>query len=134
MKIDGVFEVAVKVRHLQASAKFYKEVLGFKEGLFDEKRRWLFLWVGNDQGMVVLQEDQGHWPRQHFAFRVGEAVLHDLKKHLEKRHVAVEGPVSLDWMNAVSLYFSDPDGHDLELCAFRGGNAQDNYSGSGAPA
>jgi len=25
----------------------------------------------------------------------------------------------LDWMNAVSLYFSDPDGHDLELCALR---------------
>lgn len=31
--------------------------------------------------------------------------------------VAVEGPMVHDWMPAKSAYFSDPDGHDLELCA-----------------
>ena len=119
MNIDNLFEVAVKVKNLDVSARFYEKVLGFRKGLFDEQRRWLFLWVGNDKGMVVLQEDQGEWPRQHFAFRVGESELAGLKKYLEIRNVTVEGPVSLDWMNAVSVYFSDPDGHDLELCAIR---------------
>ena len=119
MKIDGVFEVALKVKDLDMSSKFYQEVLGFKKGLYDEKRRWLFLWVGNNNGMVVLQEDKGSWPHQHFAFRVDENELNGLKDYLESRDVVVEGPVSLDWMNAVSVYFPDPDGHDLEFCAIR---------------
>ena len=101
MTIGGVFEVAVKVQHLPVSSSFYKTVLGFNEGLLDEKRRWLFLWVGRHQGMVVLQEDRGHWSRQHFAFRVRESDLPGLKAKLENHNVVVEGPVSLDWMNAI---------------------------------
>ena len=125
MKIDGVFEVALKVKDLDVSSKFYQEVLGFKKGLYDEKRRWLFLWVGNNNGMVVLQEDKGSWSQQHFAFRVDETELNGLKDYLESRNVVVEGPVSLDWMNAVSVYFLDPDGHDLEFCAIRDCNGQE---------
>jgi len=120
MKINGLFEVALKVRNLEESAKFYQEVLGFKKGLYDDKRRWLFLWVGDNSSMIVLQEDSGSWPRQHFAFRVDEAELNGLKQFLERSNIGVNGPVSLDWMNAVSLYFPDPDGHELELCAIRG--------------
>jgi lactoylglutathione lyase len=120
MKIDGLFEVALKVKDLEVSSKFYQDVLGFKKGLYDEERRWLFLWIGDNSGMIVLQEDSGSWPRQHFAFRVDEAELTRLKEFLKSRNVAVNGPVSLTWMNGVSLYFSDPDGHDLELCALRG--------------
>jgi len=29
----------------------------------------------------------------------------------------VEGPVLHDWVPAKSIYFDDPDGHALELCA-----------------
>ena len=119
MKVDGIFEVAIKVKNLDASAKFYQEVIGLNKGLYDESRRWLFLWVGTNNGMVVLQEDKDGCPRQHFAFRVQESDLNGLKEHLEKSGVVVEGPVSLDWMNAVSVYFADPDGHDLEFCAIR---------------
>ena len=122
MKIDGIFEVAIKVKNLDISAKFYEEVIGFNKGLYDETRRWLFLWVGDKKGMLVLQEDSRSFPRQHFAFRVEGSELTDMKEHLVKSHVAVEGPVSLDWMNAVSLYFVDPDGHDIEFCAIRNGN------------
>ena len=67
--------------------------------------------------MVVLQEDKGTWPTQHFAFRVEEADIEAAAADLEKRGVAVNGPVFHKWMPARSLYFSDPDGHDLELCA-----------------
>jgi catechol-2,3-dioxygenase len=84
MKVDGVFEVAIKVKNLDASAKFYQEVIGFKKGLYDETRRWLFLWVGSNNGMLVLQEDKESCPRQHFAFRVQESDLNGLKEILEK--------------------------------------------------
>ena len=122
MKIDGVFEIAIKVMNLDVSAKFYQEVIGFRKGLYDEKRRWLFLWVGDNKGMVVLQEDGWSFPRQHFAFRVEESDLNCLKECLENNDVVVNGPVLLDWMNAVSLYFADPNGHDVEFCAIRNGD------------
>ena len=80
-----------------------------------EKRNWLFLRVGGDAGMVVLQEDKGDWPTQHFAFTALEADLERAAKLLRENGIEVEGPVTHDWMPAKSIYFDDPDGHALEL-------------------
>lgn len=117
MEIRGVYEVAIRVRELERAEAFYREVLKLEVGLRDEERRWLFLRAGGAAGMVVLQEDESEWPSQHFAFTVAEHELEGAKKGLEERGVAVEGPVALDWIPAASLYFCDPDGHALELCA-----------------
>ena len=114
--IRGAYEVAIRVRDLARSEKFYQDVLGLKPGLRLEERRWVFLRAGAG-GMVVLQEDPGEWPSQHLAFSVGEADVEEAEKHLREQGVSVEGPVVHDWMPAKSLYFADPDGHDLELCA-----------------
>ena len=35
--IDGVFEVAIKVKKLDFAAEFYKQALGFKEGDYSIK-------------------------------------------------------------------------------------------------
>ena len=67
--------------------------------------------------MVVLQEDKRTWPTQHLAFTVEEVDIEAAATALRERGVAVEGPVFHTWMPARSVYFSDPDGHDLELCA-----------------
>lgn len=120
MKIDGVLEVAIKVRNLEESAAFYEGVLGLERGIYDEPRRWLFLWVGGKEGMIVLQEEKGQWPQQHFAFKVDPHDLSGLKIALEDKGVKVEGPVELEWMNAKSLYFIDPDENSLEFCALNG--------------
>lgn len=121
--IRGLYEVAVRVSDLSKSESFYRETLGLEVGLRDEQRRWVFLRAGGDDGMVVLQEDKGAWPTQHFAFTIDEAEIAAAAKALADRGVRIEGPVYHDWMPAKSLYFSDPDGHDLELCALvrRGG-------------
>ncbi len=115
--IRGVFEVAIRVKDLVRAEKFYLDVLGLEPGLRDETRNWHFLWVGGRSGMLVLQEDRGDWPLQHFAFSVDAAELDRAAKLLTERGVEVSGPVTHEWMGARSLYFSDPDGHDLELCA-----------------
>lgn len=117
--IRGVYEVAIRVRDLARSEKFYRELLGLEEGLHDAGRRWTFLRAGGRAGMVVLQETPGEWPLQHFAFTVEEPELERAARLLGDRGVAVEGPVVHEWIPAVSLYFPDPDGHDLELCAPR---------------
>jgi lactoylglutathione lyase len=117
LPIRGLYEVAIRVRDLAKSEVFYREILGLEVGIRDDRRRMVFLRAGGEAGMVVLQEDKGTWPLQHFAFRVEEADLEAATAALVDQRVAVEGPVFHEWMPAKSIYFSDPDGHDLELCA-----------------
>ena len=117
LPIKGVYEIAIRVKDLARSEAFYKDALGLKEGLRDERRNWLFMWVGGNSGMVVLQEDKGEWPSQHFAFSVLESDLERARALLMAKGVDVSEPVNHQWMNAVSLYFKDPDGHALELLA-----------------
>ena len=119
LPIRGVYEVAVRVRDLGRAEGFYTDVLGLEVGLRDSARNWLFLRAGGQAGMIVLQEDKGEWPTQHFAFTVEEAEVERAAERLRERGLAVEGPVFHQWMPATSVYFVDPDGHALELCAPR---------------
>jgi catechol-2,3-dioxygenase len=121
LPIRGVYEIAVRVKDLSRSEPFYREVLDLEVGLRDEKRNWLFLRAGGDAGMVVLQEDKGEWPLQHFAFTLDEADIERAASMLRERGVEVEGPVFHQWMGATSLYFDDPDGNALELLALKPG-------------
>lgn len=117
LAIRGVYEVAIRVKDLPRAEAFYRHVLGLEEGLRDAKRPWVFLRAGGQDGMIVLQEDQGEWPSQHVAFTIAEADLERAADELRKQGVAVRGPVFHAWMPAKSVYFADPDGHALELCA-----------------
>ena len=117
LPITGVYEVAIRVKELAKAEPFYREVLGLEVGLRDDSRNWLFLRAGGQAGMIVLQEDKGDWPTQHFAFTVDEAEIERAAAELRDRGVAVNGPVFHEWMPAKSIYFEDPDGHALELCA-----------------
>ena len=120
LPIKGLYEVAIRVKDLARAEAFYKDVLGLKEGLRDDRRNWLFLYAGGDAGMVVLQEDQGEWPTQHFAFTVREADINRAAAMLKEKGVSVSEPAYHQWMNSVSVYFNDPDGHALELLALSG--------------
>ena len=117
LPIRGVYEVAIRVKDMSKAEPFYREVLDLEVGIRDEKRNWLFLRAGGDAGMIVLQEDKGEWPLQHFAFTINEADIERAAAMLRERGVEVEGPVFHQWMGATSLYFGDPDGHALELLA-----------------
>jgi lactoylglutathione lyase len=117
LPITGVYEIAIRVKDLARAESFYKNVLGLEEGIRDERRNWLFLRVGGGSGMVVLQEDKGEWPTQHFAFTLKETDIKSAASMLKDVGVSVSEPVYHRWMNAVSIYFDDPDGHKLELLA-----------------
>lgn len=117
LPIRGVYEIAIRVKDLARAEAFYTETLGLIEGVRDTRRNWLFLLVGGKAGMIVLQEDKGDWPTQHFAFTVDEADIERAAQMLAEKGVVVSGPVVHEWMPAKSIYFDDPDGHSLELCA-----------------
>ena|SRR6185295_5939136 len=117
LPIRGVYEVAIKVRDLARAETFYRQVLGLAVGLRNDERRRVFLRAGGQAGMIVLIEDPGDWPTQHLAFTVDAADIDAAAAALRSAGVKVDGPVTHDWMPAKSAYFSDPDGHELELCA-----------------
>lgn len=117
LPIRGLYEIAIRVKDLERAESFYREVLGLEVGLRDERRRWLFLRAGGGAGMVVLQENKGDWPTQHLAFTIDAADVERASGLLAERGVEIDGPHYHDWMPATSIYFSDPDGHELELCA-----------------
>jgi len=117
LHIRGLYEIAILVKDLPRAEAFYREVLGLEIGIRDEKRNWLFLRAGGQAGMVVLQENKGEWPIQHFAFTVEEKDIDQAAKVLKDQGIEIDGPYFHEWMPAKSLYFNDPDGHQLELCA-----------------
>lgn len=117
LPIRGLYEIAIPVKNLPRAEAFYRDVLGLEVGMRDEKRNWVFLRAGGQAGMVVLQENAGAWPTQHFAFTIEEADMESAAAALRERGVDIDGPHFHSWMPATSLYFSDPDGHQLELCA-----------------
>jgi len=117
LPIRGLYEVAIRVKDLAKSEEFYRELLGLEIGAQDERRNWLFLRAGGQAGLLVLQEGKGIGPTQRLAFTVMETVLEGVAAVLWKQGIAVTGPVFHEWIPAKSVYFSDPDGHNLELCA-----------------
>ena len=117
IRIRGIYEIAIPVKELSRAEAFYTEVLGFEFGLRDEARKWLFLRVGGPAGMIVLQQQTIAWQAQHFAFAVSHEELDEAAAELKARGVVVDGPYFHEWMPARSVYFSDVDGHQLELCA-----------------
>jgi lactoylglutathione lyase len=117
LPIHGLYEIAIPVKDLPRAESFYRDVLGLEVGLRDEERTRVFLRAGGQKGMIVLQEDKSEWPRLHFAFTVSEADIEGAAARLKEQGIDARGPVFHEWMPAKSVYFSDPDGHDLELCA-----------------
>ena len=115
--IRGIYEVAIPVSDLQRAETFYREVLGLEDGFRDRRRNWLFLRAGGHAGVIVLQEDKGEWPARHFAFTIANADLDQAVATLRRQNVEVTDPVVHSWIPARSIYFADPDGHELELCA-----------------
>lgn len=117
LPITGVYEVAIPVKDLARAEAFYKGKLELEEGIRVASRKMLFLRADGNAGMIVLKEDKGEWPAMHFAFTVADADLETAAQTLKEKGVSVSELVVHDWMPARSIYFEDPDGHELELCA-----------------
>ncbi len=126
--IRGLFETHINVTNLERSTAFYQETLGLELGRYEEGRRASFFWLGGwGEAMLGLWEKPpGRVMPQHFAFRSSvDDVLHKSVSWLSDRGLPChnflddgrERPMVFGWMPAVSIYFSDPDGHSLEFIA-----------------
>ena len=126
--ISGLYEAHLTVANLDVSIPFYRDVVGLELAKTFDGRKSAFFWIdGKKNGMLGLWET-GSGPmrmRLHLAFRMSlEGVLASCAALRAKgvtpigfHGTAVDEPDVLGWMPAVSQYFSDPDGHNLEFIA-----------------
>ncbi len=125
--IKQLFETHIKVCDLEASMRFYEDVIGLELGTKDEDRRIAFYWIGGwAKTMLGLWEKSPHEiQRQHFAF---EIEVDDMQPAISALHekgvrtydffqVVTDVPSAFGWVPAISIYFRDPDGHELEYLA-----------------
>ncbi len=111
-KFTRMGHVAVNVKDVHASLKFYKEVLGLSVA-WDKSEDWGFLRLGNDD-LALLQQDVGkHHP--HVGMRLANREeVSAMYEHLKSKGVKMLTEPMAHRDESFSFYFSDPDGNVIE--------------------
>ena len=123
MNIQSLGHVVLKVTDIDRSVRFYTDVLGFREvGRTPSGAMVFFCLAGNhhDFGIQLASPlDPDAEPSMtgvgHVAWKLGTDLesLRQARQWLKTRGVEVWA--ALDHGATKSLYFSDPDGHTLEV-------------------
>ena len=123
IELEGIDHVALSVRDVEQSARWYIDVLGFEN-------RWPGMWDGVPMfigkgttalALFPLEGDGADASRRgvrmlHLAFRTTRAGFAAAQDELEQRSIAFEFQ---DHEISQSIYFHDPDGHELEITTYQ---------------
>lgn len=122
MQVKALGHVVLKVRSLERSVAFYRDLLGMREVARHLDKMVFFSLGQNHHDLALLQlgaeaEPPGPYSLglYHVAFKVGDTLneLRECKAYLEHHGVAIRG--SSDHGVSQSLYIEDPDGIEIEL-------------------
>jgi Lactoylglutathione lyase and related lyases len=124
MQLEGLDHVALGVRDIEHSAKWYIEVLGFErlhEGMWDGVPTF----IGKGKTGIALfpassnakSTSSSHRDVRmlHLAFRANKENFLAAQRELKKRGIGFEFQ---DHEISHSIYFRDPDGHHLEITTY----------------
>jgi glutathione S-transferase fosA5 len=127
VRVEGLDHVALTVRDVAGSVAWYRDVLGLE-------RRYQDVWgdfpavLGAGTTSLALfpvnvadpapPPGRGVLTVRHIAFRVGRAAFDRARAELEGHGLTV---TFQDHTAAHSLYFTDPDGHQLEITTYEVG-------------
>jgi catechol 2,3-dioxygenase-like lactoylglutathione lyase family enzyme len=124
MQLEGIDHVALAVHDIEQSAKWYIDVLGFErlhEGMWDHVPT--FIGKGNT-GIALFPMSSHAGPASsarsgirmlHLAFRANRENFLAAQRKLKKRGIKFEFQ---DHEISHSIYFRDPDGHQLEITTY----------------
>jgi catechol 2,3-dioxygenase-like lactoylglutathione lyase family enzyme len=119
MKLKGLDHIAISVKDVKKSAAWYCEVLGMerrhKEAWGDEPA----MVCAGDTCVALFPPRGGKDPSEdtstayrHFAFAADKSGFENAQKELRERGIEFEFQ---DHGITKSIYFKDPDGHELEI-------------------
>jgi catechol 2,3-dioxygenase-like lactoylglutathione lyase family enzyme len=122
MHLEGIDHVAIGVRDIERSAKWYIDVLGF-ERLHHGMWNGVPTFIGKGTTGVALfpasHETKSSTHREirmlHLAFRADRENFLAAQRELQKRGIKFEFQ---DHEISHSIYFRDPDGHQLEITTY----------------
>jgi catechol 2,3-dioxygenase-like lactoylglutathione lyase family enzyme len=127
LKVEGIDHVALAVRVVERSIRWYREVLGLERRYADvwgdvpafigagSTALALFPVRGDAAGASARPEASGAIAMLHLAFRVDAEGFRRAKDELTRRGIAWE---LSDHQVSHSIYFEDPDGHRLEITTY----------------
>ncbi len=122
-ELEGIDHVALAVRDVARSAQWYIDVLGFERrhrGMWND----VPVFVGKGSTALALFLIGGHHPLArprgsitmlHLAFRATREQFLAAQRDLEARGIPFEFQ---DHEISQSIYFRDPDGHELEITTY----------------
>lgn len=124
LRTKSIDHVNMKVKNLEESVKFYKELFGFeiKQEENPNKIDMPSKIIGNDTIKLCMYEVPDMSPEggiAHFGFNIENynEVLGKCKEIGVK--ILYDGPI--DWEKSQSIYIVDPSGYELELGKNPGG-------------
>jgi catechol 2,3-dioxygenase-like lactoylglutathione lyase family enzyme len=125
-QVEGLDHIAITVSDLEASVKWYEQVLGLKNdhpGLWGGVPVMMFAVIGSSglalfpaKANATLPDNLGNLiATQHIAFRVSRASFEAAQAHLHDLRIPFKFQ---DHDISHSIYFDDPDQHRLELTTY----------------
>lgn len=121
MHLEAIDHVALSVQDVERSAQWYVDVLGF-ERQHDDIWSGNPVFVGKNNTAVALfpvraeGSSKASGPRiLHFAFRATRSNFLTAQQELTDRKIRFEFQ---DHEISHSIYFSDPDGHEIEITTY----------------
>jgi catechol 2,3-dioxygenase-like lactoylglutathione lyase family enzyme len=123
-ELEGIDHVALTVRDVERAAQWYIDVLGFEKRYADV---WggLPTFVGKGTTAIALFPARNHASEisasraeiriLHLAFRANRKNFLAAQDDLERRGIRFEFQ---DHEISHSIYFHDPDGHELEITTY----------------
>jgi catechol-2,3-dioxygenase len=116
MEIEGFDHVAIRVRDLEASQRWYETMFGLQRRFEDAWQGEPVVLCAGDACLALFQgAREGGSGLEHIAFRLTRAGLEQAKSDLRARGIAFR---PADHGVSRSVYLHDPDGYEIELTTY----------------
>ena len=124
MQLEGIDHVALAVRDVEQAANWYGDVLGF-ERRYEDVWNGIPTFIAKGNTAIALfplrnndspsARGTGRVGMLHLAFRANRENFLGAQQELKKRGIKFEFQ---DHEISHSIYFRDPDGHELEITTY----------------